>query len=133
MRARLNQLRLRVRHVVLRRRLDRDVADEITAYSTTRRTSEIGIRMAFGATRASVLWMVLRQVVVMTGVGLAVGVPLSIAASRVVRSMLFGLEPGDPMTLVSAALVLAVVAVFAGWVPARRASRMDPLAALRYE
>ncbi len=77
--------------------------------------------------------MVMRQVVVLTAVGLALGVPLSIAATRLVRSMLFGLEPGDPGTLVAASLVMAVVALVAAWLPARRASRMDPLAALRYE
>ncbi len=105
----------------------------ITAYSAARRTSEIGVRIAFGASRASVLWMVLRQVVVMTGVGLALGVPLAVAGSRVVRSMLFGIEPGDPATIAGAIAVMAVVALVAGWLPARRASRMDPLAALRYE
>ena len=105
----------------------------ITAYSATRRTSEIGVRIAFGATRGQVLWMVLRQVVVMTGIGLALGVPLAIAAARVVRSMLFGIEPGDPTTIIVAIAVMAAVALLAGWLPARRASRMDPVAALRYE
>lgn len=105
----------------------------VTAYSATRRTSEIGIRIAFGATRGEVLWMVLRQVVVMTGIGLALGVPLAMAAGRVVRSMLFGVEPGDPTTIVVAIAVMAAVALLAGWLPARRASRMDPVSALRYE
>jgi predicted permease len=105
----------------------------LTSYAVERRTGEIGIRMALGAGRSDVLWMVLRQVVVLAGAGLAIGIPASLAATRLVRALLFGLEPGDPLALAAAALVMAAVAMLAGYIPARRASRMDPLAALRYE
>jgi predicted permease len=105
----------------------------LTAYSVSRRTPEIGVRIALGAERRDVLWLVLRQAVVIMLAGLAVGVPGALAAARVVRATLYGVEPGDPLSVVIAIVVLSVVAFGAAFAPARRAAQMDPLAALRYE
>jgi predicted permease len=105
----------------------------VMSYSVARRTREIGIRMALGAERTSVLWLVLREVALMVGVGLAVGIPLAFVLSRIVQSQLFALSAHDPIALAGAAAVLAFVALLAGYLPARRATRVDPMLALRYE
>lgn len=105
----------------------------LLAYAVARRTPEIGVRMALGAARGRVLWMVLRESLVLSVIGLAVGVPLALVGTRMLASMLFGLAPGDPATLAGAATALLVLALAAGFVPARRASRVDPLVALRAE
>jgi len=105
----------------------------LTDYAVSRRTAEIGVRIALGARRGDVLWLVLRQVVVITLAGLVIGVPAALAAARVVQATLYGVEPGDPLSIVIAAAALTLVALAAGFVPARRAVRMDPLAALRCE
>ena len=89
--------------------------------------------MALGAQRGAIVWMVLRRVLLLAGVGLAISVPAALAASRVVKSFLFGTQPHDPGTLALAAAVLVSAAILAGYGPARRASRIDPLAALRNE
>lgn len=104
-----------------------------TSYNVARRTSEIGIRMALGARRGSVLGMVLREVAVLGLVGLAIGVPVALMASRWVASFLFGLEPNDPVTFGTAFAILLTAAVIAGLVPAHRASMVDPMRALRHE
>ena len=105
----------------------------ITAYGVHRRTNEIGVRMALGASRGDVQWMVLREVLLLVTAGAAVGIPASIVASGLVRSLLFGLTPTDPVTVASATFVLVLVAALAGYLPARRATRIDPMAALRVE
>jgi macrolide transport system ATP-binding/permease protein len=103
------------------------------SYTVARQVGEIGIRMALGAQRGAVVWMVLRRVLLLTAVGLAISVPAALSASRLVKSFLFGTQPNDPGTLALAAVVLLSAAILAGYAPARRASRIDPLAALRRE
>ena len=103
------------------------------AYRVNRRTSEIGVRMALGARSGQVLWMVMRESVILSAIGILVGLPLAIAASRLLKSMLFGLTPGDPLSFTLAVAAIAIVALGASVVPARRASAVDPMIALRYE
>jgi predicted permease len=103
------------------------------SYSVARQVGEIGIRMALGAQRGAVVWMVLRRVLLLAAVGLAISVPAALVAFRLVKSLLFGTQPNDPGTLAVAGVVLLGAAFLAGYVPARRASRIDPLAALRHE
>lgn len=103
------------------------------SYNVARQTGEIGIRMALGARRGAVVWMVLRRVLLLAAVGLAISVPAAFIASRLVKSLLFETQPNDPGTLVLAGVVLLSAAILAGYAPARRASRIDPLAALRHE
>jgi ABC-type antimicrobial peptide transport system permease subunit len=105
----------------------------VLAYAVVRRTTEIGIRMALGARRSGVLLLVLREVLVLVGIGLAVGVPASIALGQFAATLLYDLKPNDPWALSSAAALLLVVAAVAAWLPARRASSVDPLVALRFE
>jgi len=105
----------------------------IMAYSVTRRVNEIGIRMALGAQRNHVLWLVLRETILLVAVGIAGGIPAALATTRLISSMLFGLKPTDTATIIGATLLMAAVALFAGYLPARRASRVDPIVALRYE
>ena len=103
------------------------------SYSVARQVGEIGIRMALGAQRGAVEWMVLRRVLLLAAVGLAIGVPAALIASQLVKSFLFETQPNDPGTLALAGVVLLSAAILAGLAPARRASRIDPLAALRHE
>ena len=97
------------------------------------RTPEIGIRMALGATRRDVLVLVLRQGAASTFVGLSIGILLAVVLARVIRSGLYGISPLDPMSIGTTVALLAVVSVMAGYLPARRAARIDPMVALRYE
>jgi macrolide transport system ATP-binding/permease protein len=103
------------------------------SYTIARRTGEIGLRMALGAQRGGVVWMVLREVLLLVALGLAIGIPAAFAASRLVASFLFGMKPNDPLALLLAVAILLCAAIVAGWVPARRASRTDPMIALRQE
>ena len=105
----------------------------LMAYSVARRTNELGIRMALGAQRRRLLWMVLREVLTMAGLGLAIGLPAALAGTRFVQSFLFQVKANDPAALVGAALALVAAAGLAGWGPAWKASRVDPWTALRDE
>ena len=103
------------------------------SYNVARRTGEIGIRMALGAQRSRVVWMVLREVVLLAAVGLAISVPAALAASKLVESFLFGMKPNDPLALIGSVVTLVSAAILAGYLPARNASRIDPMIALRHD
>jgi predicted permease len=105
----------------------------VMAFVVERRTKELGLRMALGAPQSAVLWLVLREVLLLFGIGLALGVPCAYALSRYVSSQLFGVRPTDLWTGASALVILGIVALAAGLLPARRASNIDPIQALRYE
>jgi ABC-type antimicrobial peptide transport system permease subunit len=103
----------------------------VTSYAVGRRRTEIGIRMALGAAPSGVVRTVLRRVAVLVGIGVALGAGISLWASRFVATLLYGLQPRDPATLVLAALVLSLIGAMAGWIPALRAARIDPARVLR--
>lgn len=103
------------------------------SYNVARRTGEIGIRMALGAQRGAVIRMILRDVLVLAAAGLAIGLSAALSTSKFVASFLYGMKSNDPLALIAAVAVLVAAAVLAGFVPARRASRIDPMAALRHE
>ena len=105
----------------------------VMAHGVARRTNEIGIRMALGARGGNIAWMVLRETLYLVLAGLLIGVPAALLGARLISTQLFGMSPADPITLVAAALILTLVALLAGYLPARRASRVNPLTALRYE
>jgi predicted permease len=105
----------------------------LMSYVVSRRTNEIGIRMALGAERMHVRWLVLREVLVLVAIGIAIGIPAALLSSRLVASMLFGLRATDAVSLLAAVAVMLAIAALAGYLPARRASRVDPMVALRYE
>jgi putative ABC transport system permease protein len=105
----------------------------VISYSVSRRTNEIGIRVALGASRNTILRMVLRETLLLAFAGLALGIPCAVAASHLLGHMLFNVSANDPATLAAVAFVLAAVAALAGYMPARRAMRVDPMVALRYE
>ena len=105
----------------------------VMAYTVTRRTREIGIRLALGAGRANLLTLVMREVALLTVAGVAIAIPVALALTRLVRSELYGIVPNDPLSIAVAAILLTSVALLAGYIPAERATRVDPLRALRYE
>ena len=105
----------------------------LMSYNVARRTNEIGIRMALGAQRRDVLGLVMRESMILVAIGVAVGLGIAIAASRLVAALLFGLSPIDGLTMLLAIGIMTLISAIAGYIPARRASRVDPLLALRYE
>ncbi len=105
----------------------------VMSYDVARRTHEIGIRMALGAQRRDVVGLVLRQTMLLVVIGVIIGLSVALGATRLIASFLYGLTPNDPLTIALAALLLLVVAALAGYLPARRASRVDPMVALRHE
>lgn len=105
----------------------------VMTYTVAQRRREIGIRMALGAERKSVIWLVMRDVLWLVAIGVSVGVPAALGLTRMVQSQLYGLTAHDPFTLISATIGLVMVACAAGYLPALRASRLDPMVALRYE
>jgi macrolide transport system ATP-binding/permease protein len=105
----------------------------LMAYAVSRRTNEIGIRMALGAQRRRIVWMVLREAMALCAVGLVVGLAAAWSAASLVKSFLFGMKPADPAALGGSLALLAAAAILAGYAPAWRAARIDPMAALRHE
>jgi ABC-type antimicrobial peptide transport system permease subunit len=105
----------------------------VMSFSVARRTGEIGIRMALGAERRDVVAMVLREAIALVSIGAAIGLALSLAAGQFVSSQLFGITGTDPLAIAGVTTILSATAVLAGYLPARRASRVDPMVALRHE
>lgn len=105
----------------------------VISYIVVTRRNEIGVRMALGASRGNIVGMVLRQTVVLLALGTALGAASAVAVTRGVSSLLFGLQPDDPASFIGASILLIAVALIASFLPARRASRVDPMVALRYE
>jgi ABC-type antimicrobial peptide transport system permease subunit len=103
----------------------------VTSYAVSRRRTEIGIRMALGADAGGVVRLVLRRVALLVGAGVIIGAAISLWAARFVGTLLYGLEPRDPVTMIGATVVLASIGALAGWIPARRAAQIDPAEALR--
>jgi ABC-type antimicrobial peptide transport system permease subunit len=105
----------------------------VMAFVVARRRKELGIRLALGAQPGGVIWLVMREVLVLLAIGLAVGVPAALLLGRYVSTQLYGIKPDDPLIAGSTVILLAVVSAAAGLIPAHRASRIDPILALRYE
>jgi ABC-type antimicrobial peptide transport system permease subunit len=103
------------------------------AYAVSRRTKELGVRLALGASPRRLVGMVLREAALLVVLGIAIGVPLASLLGGTIRSLLYGIQPGDWRSLSVAACVLVAVAILAAWLPARRAAHVDPLIALRHE
>jgi ABC-type antimicrobial peptide transport system permease subunit len=105
----------------------------IMSYAVTRRTSEIGIRIALGARASDVVRLVMKETMWLVVIGVAIGLSAALATTRLISALLFGLTPADPLTIAVAALLMIAVAALAGYLPARKASRVDAMTALRYE
>jgi ABC-type antimicrobial peptide transport system permease subunit len=103
------------------------------AFVVARRKKELGIRLALGAQPGFVIWMVMREVLLLLAIGLAVGVPAALGLGQYVSSQLYGIQPRDPMIATSTVVLLTIVSAVAGLIPAHRASRIDPIMALRHE
>ena len=105
----------------------------VMSYSVTRRTHEIGIRVSLGAGRANILFLVLKQGILLALIGSSVGIAGSLLLSRLMTKLLYGVRPNDPITFAAVAIMLMIVALVASYIPARRAMRVDPMVALRHE
>jgi ABC-type antimicrobial peptide transport system permease subunit len=105
----------------------------VLAYATAQRTREIGVRMALGSDRRGIVTLVLKDVLKLAGISIAVAIPVALVSTRLLKSQLFGVSNADPVVLVSATVLIAVVAVIAAALPARRAASVDPMQALRSE
>jgi len=105
----------------------------LMTYNVSRRTGEMGIRMAFGARPLDVARPILCEALVLAAIGVAIGLPLALAVTQLMRSVFFGIKPYDPLTVTGSVLLLLAIAVLAAWIPARRAAKIDPMEALRYE
>jgi ABC-type antimicrobial peptide transport system permease subunit len=105
----------------------------IVAYEVAHRTPEIGVRVALGAQRGDVLWLVMRETLLLLAAGTIIGVPAALAATGLIKSLLYGLEPSDPVTIVCATVTLFAAGALAAFLPARRAASVEPLLALRSE
>jgi predicted permease len=105
----------------------------VMAYTVAMRTREIGVRMALGASRSDVVWLVMREVLLLAGIGIAIGLPAAWGLTRFAKSQLYGIEPNDALTIVLSTAGIAVVAILSGYIPARRATLVDPMRALRWE
>ncbi|MBN2314090.1 MAG: ABC transporter permease [Sedimentisphaerales bacterium] len=105
----------------------------LMAYNVARRTGEMGIRKALGAQPFDVAWPILREALILAAIGMVIGLPVALALVRVIRSCFYGIEPHDPLTIIGAATLMITVAALAAWIPARRAAKIDPMEALRYE
>ncbi|MHC4147288.1 MAG: FtsX-like permease family protein [Planctomycetota bacterium] len=105
----------------------------IMAYNVARRTGEMGIRKALGARPWDVAWPILREALMLAAIGIAIGLPVALALVRLIRAIFYGIEPHDPLTMIGATVLMVTVAALAAWIPARRAAKVDPMEALRYE
>jgi ABC-type antimicrobial peptide transport system permease subunit len=105
----------------------------VMAYTVARRTREIGVRMALGAVAGNVIWLVMREVLLLVSGGIGLGLAAAFGLSRLITTQLYGITPNDPATIAGAAALLGLVALLAGYIPARRATRVNPTMALRYE
>jgi predicted permease len=105
----------------------------IMAYNVARRTGEMGIRKALGAQPFDVAWPILRGALTLAAIGVAIGLPVALALSQAMRGVVYGIEPHDPLTVVGTIVIMLNVAALAAWIPARRAAKIDPMEALRYE
>ncbi len=105
----------------------------VLTYNVVRRTSELGVRMALGASRGMLLWLVLRESLTLLATGVLLGIPVSLAASQLIKAGLFGVHPMDPLTILAAVLIVSACSLTGSYLPARRATKIDPMTALRYE